>query len=187
MLSASWNGFPILDKGRIFYVYALLLAYYWRRCPTRGFNGLIPSEMHMQWIKVFWASFVFHVWIQLVHVFLVGGSDKENWPFPDFSQCSIASNFFFLKRILNSRPECKAYSILDQNGQIYPMFQTKMVVKKILRFKKLSFSAVHNLYNSERDRTDIWIREFKKLLRRRRRRRRLKNEFIFHLRISGYS
>ena len=31
------------------------------------------------------------------------------------------------------------------------------------------------------------IREFKKLLRRRRRQRRLKNEFIFHLRISEYS
>ena len=33
----------------------------------------------------------------------------------------------------------------------------------------------------------LLIREFKKLLRRRQRQRRLKNEFIFHLRISGYS
>ena len=31
------------------------------------------------------------------------------------------------------------------------------------------------------------MREFKKLLRRRRRQRRLKNEFIFYLRISEYS
>ena len=31
------------------------------------------------------------------------------------------------------------------------------------------------------------IREFKNLLRQRQRQRRLKNEFIFYLRISGYS
>ena len=34
----------------------------------------------------------------------------------------------------------------------------------------------------------VWMmtKEFKKLLRRRRRQRRLKNEFLFYLRISGY-
>ena len=33
----------------------------------------------------------------------------------------------------------------------------------------------------------VLVREFKKLLQRRRRQRRLKNEFVFYLRISGYS
>ena len=44
---------------------------------------------------------------------------------------------------------------------------------------------------SHLDRTSLvnkgFIREFKKLLRRRQRLRRLKNEFIFYLRISRYS
>ena len=73
-----------------------------------------------------------------------------------------------------------------QNQNKTKRSQSIPVVRESLNEKIHSTFMNMYIYNI-RERSGLIIREFKKILRRRRRQRRLKTEFIFYLRISGYS